>query len=378
MDASPAPTLNLLLRGGVVLLLVLIAATLWRDQPRRTAARLGAAFALGVAAATLASAPGFAAAAEPWHAAVVGLASGAMFVFWLFTRALFDDAFVLRPWHAAAWLLLAGIGVWNCLVLVPTHAPLSGAAALWLGAMPVAWALLAIAQSLASWREDLVEGRRALRTLIVATTAFYTLAQLLAAGLSGWPLKDVIDSTANAAGTAALTLFVAWRLLHAGSGGLFAPAGADTARDAALPHARVLEAEPPSPPDPRLVAALEALMSVDHVYREPQLGIGALAGRMGLPERQLRRLINQGLGHRNFSAFLNTYRLADAKRWLADREQADTPILTLAMDAGFQSLGPFNRAFKASTGMTPSEFRRCGGEVAGTASRADLAESGIG
>jgi AraC-like DNA-binding protein len=28
------------------------------------------------------------------------------------------------------------------------------------------------------------------------------------------------------------------------------------------------------------------------------------------------------------------------------------------MDAGFQSIGPFNRAFKADTGLTPTEFRR--------------------
>jgi len=28
------------------------------------------------------------------------------------------------------------------------------------------------------------------------------------------------------------------------------------------------------------------------------------------------------------------------------------------MDAGFQSLGPFNRAFKATTGVTPTEYRR--------------------
>jgi AraC-like DNA-binding protein len=33
-------------------------------------------------------------------------------------------------------------------------------------------------------------------------------------------------------------------------------------------------------------------------------------------------------------------------------------VLTIAMDAGFQSLGPFNRAFKADTGLTPTEFRR--------------------
>ena len=34
------------------------------------------------------------------------------------------------------------------------------------------------------------------------------------------------------------------------------------------------------------------------------------------------------------------------------------PVLTIALDAGFSSLGPFNRAFKAETGATPSEYRR--------------------
>ena len=42
----------------------------------------------------------------------------------------------------------------------------------------------------------------------------------------------------------------------------------------------------------------------------------------------------------------------------------EVPILTIALDAGFASLGPFNRAFKAETGLTPTEYRR--------------AESGIG
>jgi AraC-like DNA-binding protein len=32
--------------------------------------------------------------------------------------------------------------------------------------------------------------------------------------------------------------------------------------------------------------------------------------------------------------------------------------LTIAMDTGFQSIGPFNRAFKAATNLTPTEFRR--------------------
>jgi len=79
---------------------------------------------------------------------------------------------------------------------------------------------------------------------------------------------------------------------------------------------------------------------------------------MGLPEHRLRRLINQGLGHRHFSAFLNAYRIADAKQALLDPHQAGVPVLSIAMDVGFQSIGPFNRAFKADTGLTPTEFRR--------------------
>jgi AraC-like DNA-binding protein len=43
---------------------------------------------------------------------------------------------------------------------------------------------------------------------------------------------------------------------------------------------------------------------------------------------------------------------------LADPAQAEVPVITIAMDTGFQSLGPFNRAFKAVTGVTPTEYRR--------------------
>jgi len=76
-----------------------------------------------------------------------------------------------------------------------------------------------------------------------------------------------------------------------------------------------------------------------------------------VPEYRLRRLINQQLGYRNFNAYLNEWRLDEAKQALSDPEQRDVPVSTIALDAGFQSLGPFNRAFKANTGLTPTEFR---------------------
>jgi AraC-like DNA-binding protein len=119
------------------------------------------------------------------------------------------------------------------------------------------------------------------------------------------------------------------------------------------------------PIDSALLAELERLMTVERLYRYEGLTIGALAAKLGLPERRLRRTINRGLGFRNFSEYLNRHRLADAKQALADPAQAEVPILTIALDSGFQSLGPFNRAFKTDTGMTPTEFRRSMGRDRG-------------
>jgi AraC-like DNA-binding protein len=109
---------------------------------------------------------------------------------------------------------------------------------------------------------------------------------------------------------------------------------------------------------PILLRRLDNLMTVERVYRLEGLSIGGLAARLDLPEYRLRQVINEGLGYRNFNAFLNRYRIDDAKAALSDQSQRDVQVLTIAMDAGFQSIGPFNRAFKADTGMTPTEFRR--------------------
>ena len=111
------------------------------------------------------------------------------------------------------------------------------------------------------------------------------------------------------------------------------------------------------PRDHATHAKLVEIMETEHLYREHGLGISDLASKLGVPQHQLRALINQGLGFRNFAAFLNRYRLMEAKAALADPTLARTQILTIAMDAGYASLATFNRAFKSEEGMTPSAFR---------------------
>lgn len=363
LTADPFPFVDLALRAGIASLMLFGAALLLRDHARSLTARLGAACGLGVAAYALCALPGFVAQPAGWKLPLVALSTGNAVVFWLFSRALFDDDFEPRPWHAGAWAGLALLGIANCFAL-----PSGSSAARALGAgitfATLGFSALAVAQSLATWRSDLVEKRRRLRVFIVGGGAAYTLVTTLtrwvgqAQGAAG--LASLLDALA----LGALVVTVVWHLLGSARSGLFALAvpAATTVPESAHPPEPA--AEPDSePPDPRLLAALDRLMTSERIYREEGLTIGALAARLDVPEYKARRLINRGLGHRNFNAFVNRYRLDEAKRALADPARAELPVLSIALDAGFQSIGPFNRAFKADTGITPSEYRRLGGQL---------------
>ncbi|MGB4246081.1 MAG: helix-turn-helix domain-containing protein, partial [Pseudohongiellaceae bacterium] len=96
----------------------------------------------------------------------------------------------------------------------------------------------------------------------------------------------------------------------------------------------------------------------DKVYREHGLTIANLATKVDLPEYRLRALINKHLGYRNFNALLHEYRIEDASQMLADRTQRHLPVLTIALTVGYQSITPFNNAFRQMKGVTPTEFRK--------------------
>ena len=160
-------------------------------------------------------------------------------------------------------------------------------------------------------------------------------------------------SLGGAAGLLAIAGIVAWSLLRVGRTQSLFAVTADLPPPVEEAAAVSLE-----PGEQQLVANLERLMTAERAHRQDGLTIGSLAQQLGLPEYRLRRLINQALGYRNFNSFVNRYRIAEVKAALADPGQAEVPVLTIALDAGFSSLGPFNRAFKAETGVTPSEYRR--------------------
>ncbi|MGY4831462.1 helix-turn-helix domain-containing protein [Sphaerotilaceae bacterium SBD11-9] len=342
MSPIALSTLDAALRGGLVALMLFAAALVWREHGRVAAGRLAAALAVGVAAYAVQSAPGFLTWPPLARLPLAVLSTGNAVVFWLFARALFDDEFRWRPLHAAAWGAMALLATVGC--FARTQAMLAITLA------TLGFAVLAVVQTLASWRADLVEKRRRLRVFIVGAGALYTAVNMgtrLLGGEGRGAAGDVIDMAV----LSAVAAVVAWHLVRPSSRPLFARA---------VPVAEQAPAETsgPEPIDSALITALEHLMTAERAHRQEGLTIGGLARQLGVPEYKLRRTINQGLGHRNFNAFLNRYRLAEVKAALSDPAQAAVPVLTLALDAGFQSIGPFNRAFKAETGLTPTEFRR--------------------
>jgi AraC-like DNA-binding protein len=341
---------DLALRAGTVALLLVLAASLFRGFGTVLAGRLAAAFALGAAAHAVTYSIGATSPVSIAHAPLIALSTGNVVVFWLFTRALFDDAFRLRWWHALVWAAVAAFSFVNCMWI----APASGArlSIIAINLIALGFIALAVMQTVASWSSDLVERRRSVRVFIVSAAAFYGgLNAVLQIAMSGGGSAELAN-TVNSAVLAGVVAAICHAILRVDGADLF-PVAPEVAANTGA--AAVGES---SAADQKLIDALMRLMADERVYRHDNVTIGTLATRLGIPEYRLRRLINQRLGYRNFNVFLNEHRIAEAKAALADPSQAEVPVITIAMDAGFQSLGPFNRAFKATTGVTPTEYRR--------------------
>jgi AraC-like DNA-binding protein len=343
-------TIDIALRGATVALLLVLAASLFRGFGTVLAGRLAAAFALGSAAHAVTASIGATSQVAAVHAPVIGLSTGNVVVFWLFTRALFDETFRLRWWHALIWVAVAVFSFVNCMWLAPASGVRPSIIAINL--LALGFIVLAVAQTITSWSADLVERRRRVRVFIVSAAALYGgLNAMLQISLSGSGPAEIAN-TVNSAALAAVVAAISIAMMRVEGADLF-PAAPEVQAEAS--EAAVVES---SAADQKLIDALMRLMGDERIYRHDNVTIGTLATKLAIPEYRLRRLINQRLGYRNFNVFLNEHRIAEAKAALADPSQAEVPVITIAMDAGFQSLGPFNRAFKTITGVTPTEYRR--------------------
>jgi len=343
---APTAVLDLMIRGGALALLLLWSWLLVRDHRAVLAARVAVAMNLSIGAHIVATIPGPVAlpVGERWIDLL--FAAGSVCVpalFWLFARTWFNDAARIG---ARGWLALAAsVGLLLAAVTVGRGdtTPEIGLRVL-LRLSMFGFAALGLWEAWRGREGDLIEARRALRLRLVgAVGAFVILTNgvemLVYNGLAPdyWRSLIELGIWLLAFGFCAAMFVIAQPML-------FAPATAP-GRPAA-PGA-----------DDALVERLRAHMERERPYRDETLTIAALAAQLGEQEYRLRRAINGTLGYRNFAQFLNGYRLAEVREALADPAQRAVPILTIALDAGFGSLGPFNRAFREAEATTPSAWR---------------------
>ncbi|WP_295630603.1 AraC family transcriptional regulator [Novosphingobium sp.] len=352
---TPFPTLDLLARGGTLALLALWSLVLLRDHARVPAARAAVAMAAAIGAYILAGLL-LATARDTLAALVCDVASVmAPPLFWLFARLWFDDR---NRVGTRNWALIGGFALLPLaqVTLIATTGHVS--IVIW-SLVRVGMVGFGLAGMWVAWRgraSDLVEPRRAFRlALILAIGGFVLWVNLLEAGRVVGNLMPLARMPTQVA--IFVVILTAVLGLHATrSPELFAlprPQGFFALSRAGGP----VDEPKPTPAESPLTARLRHVMGHDRAYRAEGFSLTALAQLLVEPEYRVRRAINGELGFRNFTAFLNTYRLAEVKAALADAAQREVPILTIAIDAGFGSLGPFNRAFREAEGMTPSEWR---------------------
>lgn len=373
--ALAASLVDAALRGAAIALLSLVVLRLWRDGLlSRATGRLLAGFALALCVQIASSTPLFERALPPaWQALPVGISVGNSVLFWLFVQLLFDDDFVPRWWHAALWSMMFVSGVTYCLTLrigVPADA-VNTAARIAIRWLPLGFAALALLAAIRRWSVDLLESRRRLRAFVVIAGAVYTVAMVAFRVQSGHGMLAASAALLDIFFLLVIVAVATASVMRLRPGELFASPQPRMALAPVISTAAITDQPPtvsPAPPplpssavdaqDHALLDRLSALMTGQRVYAQENLTISTLARQLNVPEYRLRRAINVSLGHRNFNAYVNEFRLREACAALRDPAKRDLPVLTIALTAGFQSIGPFNRAFKALTGLTPTEFRQ--------------------
>ena len=325
--------LDLMLRGAALGCgLLILCALLMGRIPRRKKIAL-TLFLISTGAYILVSSPSLDGLITPVESFAILWAKIIPFTFtWAVLEILFDEMEGKRP-----WLAITGAAAVLCVIVGPYPS-------LWVVTdiidvmLHIAILILVVVTS----ADDLVAERRVFRLwFVVAMTVF---------GLAISSVEVFFDD-------AELPMFLF--VLHAAAflllGGVFGLwiLSANTHIWASQP-AKTNKAIKQK--DKHLIDKLMQAME-NEIWREEGLTIGTLAQKLNVPEHQLRVVINQDLDFRNFSTFINGYRITAAMQALDDPEQSNRTILEIAYDIGFSSLGPFNKAFRQHAGKSPREYR---------------------
>lgn len=99
------------------------------------------------------------------------------------------------------------------------------------------------------------------------------------------------------------------------------------------------------------------LMKEEQLYADPQITREIIIERLGTNRTYFTQIISR-YGWKNYSQFVNSFRVDEAVRILSDRSKTDTKISELYSKLGFGSAATFTKIFTAATGVSPTVFRK--------------------
>jgi AraC-like DNA-binding protein len=226
-------------------------------------------------------------------------------------------------------------------------------------AVPALFQLLFVAYALfwllRGWRADLVEARRRLRWIFLIVVGTFIFTDILLERLF-IPWDSIAAFYVHIALSILQTVLAVVALLtmfRSGEPAYIDPFGGEKLSG----HRAEAKFISPVSVHESTIAALQRAFAEQHVYRDGDLTVASLAVKLAVPEYRLRKLVHEQMGYRNFNALLHHYRIAEACRNLSDPTKNSLPILTIALTVGYNSINPFNRAFRDAKGMTPSTYR---------------------
>jgi len=281
---------------------------------------------------------------------IAHFASGCAVVFlWWFCLACFDRQFRPRGAVLAAGLSWTALAAATRMIAEPVPALSYTQVGFGLGIVAhLIWRLCAEREG------DLIQKRYDARAMVAVLLGGLLLIDLLADLFFGFAWRPRLFAMAQNAAILGFSVWLAGRVLGVRTDVISFDGIAPAAPTAALAETCGKDGLA----NDELRQRLLGLIEVERIHLDPELSFTAFVQRMNAPERTVRKLINQELRFDHFRSFLNHYRLAEARRILADSRRSTDKLIAVALDSGFASLASFNRVFRAAEDCTPSQFRQ--------------------
>lgn len=334
---------DLLFRGGATALYFLLLIKLGNSASPQPV-RISAVLLLGcVIAYTLNSSQSIRSAIGSLSFLTATATAAADGFFWLFTLTAFADK-KLSGLRLVPAVLLLSLGAFG------ESGIHSWTQSLWLvhNLLSIGLATHALSIVWTSWSADLIEKRREMRSAYMLLVGLYILfvsalgvARAVGFDAPWYPLANAVAAVVMSFGGAVVFL--------------------DVRPPAHLQRRPAASGTSPShdfAADGLILERIVDAMDREELWRREALSIAQFAAHLEISEHKIRRVIHERTGHRNFPAFINSWRVKGAKAALTDPARAGETIASVAFEHGFGSLASFNRIFKEEAGVTPTELRR--------------------